>query len=103
MALGLDFGAGMIARKLGIGEPMEAESGGKVASWARFGAFGFGLAFSPSLQRIGEARGGRFSLCAFPTTAFSEIFSRRPTSAVESPTAQSVRNFAIASSVHSML
>lgn len=52
---------------------------------------------------MGEGRAGKLRRCALPTTAFLEIFKRRPISAVDKPSDHNVRRRAIASSVHSIL
>jgi hypothetical protein len=77
------FGGDMIGRKAGAGAPIEAASGGRVGPCIRRGAGGRGEALPSTPRRMGEGRGGKFSRCAFPTTAFFEILSRRPISAVE--------------------
>ena len=61
-----------------------------------------GVAPPAPSRRIGDGRGGRFSRCALPTTAFLDTPIRRPISAVESPSDQSTRSRAIVSSFHSM-
>jgi hypothetical protein len=97
------FGGDMIGRKAGAGPPIEADKGGKVGPCARRGACGRGEALPSAPRRIGDGRGGKFSRCALPTTAFLETLSRRPISAVERPSTQSTRSLAIISSDHSIL
>jgi hypothetical protein len=77
------FGAGMTARKVGTGVPIAAERGGNVGPWLRRGAGGLGELLPSASRRMGEGREGRFNRCALPTTAFFEMLSRRPISAVE--------------------
>jgi hypothetical protein len=77
------------------------ESGGKVGPATRRGVVRLGAPPLPS-RRIGDGRAGRSSRCALPTTAFLETPSRRPISAVESPSSHSARKRTIVSSAHSI-
>ena len=78
------------------------DSGGSVGPATRRGADRLGAPPPEPSRRIGDGRAGRSSRCALPTTAFFETPNRRPISAVDSPSSQSVRNRTIVSSAHSI-
>lgn len=97
-----DLEGEVMARRGGIGSGVtDGDKGGSVGPCVRRGGVRRGVA-SPSERLMGEGRDGRFNRCAFPTTAFLEIFKQRPISAVDNPSAQRLLRRAIASSVHSI-
>ena len=67
-----------------------APSGGSVGPVTRCGCGGRGETPGIPSRRIGEGTGRQVQPCALPTTAFFDIPIRRPISAVECPSDQSI-------------